>query len=263
MPAWNGQPPHAQPMTDIVKLTASEVAPERASILELQGIPAGRSIPAGIEALCDKAVWLFAELGEPIGMFKEINKQDFAAVYQGRGKNEPRTPVGDIFEQADRLALFAVTLGPRVSREISHRFESNDFALGCMLDSVASAAADKLAEVIERHYCDLLANRGELGPGDRALRYSPGYCGWHVSGQGALFRYLEPETIGISLRESFLMDPLKSVSGVVLAGPRQMHDFDNTYPFCVGCETQGCRERAADSSPRGPTSTARLREPSP
>ncbi len=226
-----------------VSVSASEVAPERAAILELQGIPAGRSVPAGIEALCDTAVELFAELAEPVGMFKEINKEDFAAVYHGEGRNEPHTPVGDIFRRADRLALFAVTLGRRISREISHRFESNDFALGCMLDSVASVAADKLAEVIERRYCELLAGGGELGPDTRALRYSPGYCGWHISGQGALFRYLEPETIGISLRDSFLMEPLKSVSGVMLAGPRQMHDFDITYPFCADCETQGCRER--------------------
>jgi hypothetical protein len=75
------------------------------------------------------------------------------------------------------------------------------------------------------------------------LRYSPGYCGWHVSGQRKLFDYLLPEEIGITLRESFLMQPLKSISGVVIAGRRQIFDFENTFDFCDDCSTWTCRER--------------------
>ena len=55
------------------------------------------------------------------------------------------------------------------------------------------------------------------------LRYSPGYCGWHVSGQINLFNTLTPEKIGITLGESCLMNPLKSVSGVLVAGPPNIH----------------------------------------
>jgi hypothetical protein len=75
------------------------------------------------------------------------------------------------------------------------------------------------------------------------LRYSPGYCGWHISGQRKLFDFLKPETIGISLRESHLMEPLKSVSGVVIVGPAGIHAFQDEYPFCERCKTHGCRER--------------------
>ena len=75
------------------------------------------------------------------------------------------------------------------------------------------------------------------------LRYSPGYCGWHISGQRRLFDYLDPGQIGITLRESFLMDPLKSVSGVLIAGPREIHRFTDDYDFCDQCDTRGCRQR--------------------
>ena len=232
-------------MAKILRFETSDVTPQREAVLEHQGVPIGRTVSADIDTLFDMAISLFAEFADPVGMLKGISKDRFAEVYQGEARNQPQTPVGDIFRQADRLALFVVTLGQRINAEVRNRFESNDFALGCMLDAAASVAADKLAEVVERSYLNSLLSAGEVGPDARAMRYSPGYCGWHISGQGTLFTYLKPRAIGISLRDSFLMDPLKSVSGVVLIGSKQMHDFDDTYLFCSECTTRGCRERIA------------------
>ena len=47
----------------------------------------------------------------------------------------------------------------------------------------------------------------------------------------------------MSLRESFLMEPLKSVSGVLIAGPREINQFSPTYYVCEQCTTQECHER--------------------
>jgi hypothetical protein len=115
-----------------------------------------------------------------------------------------------------------------------------------MLDSVASAATDRLAE--------LLAARGRIEASDDAggesvtLGYSPGYCGWHVSGQRALFAFLRPETIGVTLNASCLMDPLKSVSGVLAAGPPEIHRFSPGYPFCADCRDKPCLGRIRSQS---------------
>ena len=78
---------------------------------------------------------------------------------------------------------------------------------------------------------------------DRVLSYSPGYCGWHISGQKKLFAFLHPEEIGIRLLDSFLMHPLKSVSGVFVCGPEDIHRFENGFAFCGECRHQTCRER--------------------
>lgn len=230
-------------MTEILDFNAAEIVPQRAPVLAHQGIAAGRSVSAAVEETWREAQDLFPEFAEPVGMFREIDGAEFARVYAGEGRNEPRTPVGDIAPEAERLALFAATLGPRISQEIAERFGSNDLALGCMLDSVASIAADSLAKELERCYRDGLETAGEVGADARALCYSPGYCGWHISGQGKLFEFLRPGQIGITLRESFLMDPLKSVSGVVLVGPREIHEFDMDYAFCEECRTRSCRAR--------------------
>ena len=145
--------------------------------------------------------------------------------------------------QAEHLLLFAVTLGKATSDRIGELFEQNDFALGCMLDAAASAAADRSAAFVEQQFATALAQEGWNDSDGAALRYSPGYCGWNISGQRKLFDYLQPERIGLTLRPSYLMEPLKSVSGVVLAGPREMHEFDPSFPSCAACETSSCRDR--------------------
>ena len=79
--------------------------------------------------------------------------------------------------------------------------------------------------------------------GGAVLSYSPGYCGWHISAQQKLFQYLRPGDIDISLNDSYLMTPLKSVSGVLVAGRKEIHYFDNSYPFCQDCKVESCLER--------------------
>ncbi|MHC4266624.1 MAG: vitamin B12 dependent-methionine synthase activation domain-containing protein, partial [Planctomycetota bacterium] len=78
------------------------------------------------------------------------------------------------------------------------------------------------------------------GASTRILSYSPGYCGWDISGQKKLFEYLHPGKIGISLNNTYLMTPLKSVSGVLVAGKNEIHQFRPNYPFCKSCKTHSC-----------------------
>jgi cobalamin-dependent methionine synthase I len=85
-----------------------------------------------------------------------------------------------------------------------------------MLDAVASTAAEMAADAVERNYLKRLRVENQEANSTAVLRYSPGYCGWHVSGQKKLFEFLQPAEIGITLLESFLMTPLKSISGVLL-----------------------------------------------
>jgi hypothetical protein len=232
-------------MNEIIRFSNEELMPERGAVLANQGIPAGKALPPEIETLYEKALGLLPGVATPVGVWREIATSDFAAVYEGEGENEPRTPVGDIFGRAENLALFAVTLGQRISQEVNERFRSNDFALGTMLDAAASAAADKLAEVIESRFLASLSRSSRATAATGVLAYSPGYCGWHISGQRKLFEFLNPEQIGITLTDSFLMQPLKSVSGVLIAGPKEIHFFRNSYPFCDRCDAHGCLARMA------------------
>ena len=128
---------------------------------------------------------------------------------------------------------------------IGELFQAGEYPLGAVLDATASEGAERAADVVQERWAVVLAggSGGATGRGPRLLRYSPGYCGWNVSGQRALFRALLPEQIGIALNASCLMTPLKSVSGVIIGGPAEIHSFANDYPFCMRCREWTCRER--------------------
>ncbi len=229
-------------MKQVIALETIRTPPDRETLLSAQGIPPGAELSPGVEATLRRAVELYAELAEPRAIWTDIDAAQFEAVYRGEGLNAHRTPLERIFPRAAELALFAVTLGDSISRRISDLFGSNEPALGYALDSIASERADAAAEQIGRHFARVLgADKTEI----RVLAYSPGYCGWHVSGQRRLFEYLRPQRIGITLNSSCLMQPLKSVSGVLVAGEARIHEFDNDFDFCACCSTHQCRQRIA------------------
>jgi hypothetical protein len=232
-------------MTRVLSLDGVGVAPSRIVTLQTQGIPEGHDVPDRVITLADEARALYESLVHPRGVLAEISKAEFGEVYLGEGRNEEPTPLPRIIDQADHLALFAATLGEPLCQKINELFRTNDPAMGSMLDGIASQRADSAATLLGTLFLESLVEEGRADADTRVLPYSPGYCGWHVSGQRKLFAYLDPGLIDIELNESCLMSPLKSVSGVLVTGPAQIHDFDNDFEFCLDCATWDCRERIA------------------
>lgn len=230
-------------MRRVVKISIGEAVPAQVDALLLQGIPEHRKPPQNAVLLFDEAAKIFQERARPAGIVADISKSEFMDVYRGESLNEKRTPVADIYEKADGLALFAVTIGQAVHDKINELFESKELALGSMLDSVASAGAEMAADAVEKNYLGHLLKEHKVTKSTAVLRYSPGYCGWHVSGQRKLFEFLQPSDIGITLLDSFLMTPLKSISGVLLAGDKEIHNIKDDYAFCSQCETHSCQQR--------------------
>jgi len=188
---------------------------------------------------------MYEALADPRGICLELSASEFAEVYEGEARNAPRTPLEAIFPRAERLGLFAVTLGRELSDRIGELFATNEPALAYVLDTIASERADRAAMMAAAHFLGRLQSRELIASTARVLPYSPGYCGWDVTGQRKLFDKLHPEEIGITLNASCLMSPLKSVSGVLTAGSPEIHDFDIDFDFCESCATQECRERIA------------------
>ena len=235
-------------MNGFVDLPGAGIPPDPRSVLRGQGIPDDANLPDRVRTLVDDARELYRSLAEPRGRYVAVSGEEFRAIYLGDGRNARRTPLEAIFPRAERLALFAVTLGEPVSRRIGELFAESEPALGYMLDAVASDRADAAADMIGGAYLDRLARDGDVGPSARVLPYSPGYCGWHITGQRALFARLEPGKIGITLNDSCLMQPLKSVSGLLAVGRPEIHEFDNDFDFCDACTTYACRSRIGSIS---------------
>lgn len=223
-------------------IPVDRVTPSVAQVLAAQGMSdrkaARRHVP-----LAEEAIALFVELAAPAGLWCPIDIEAFAAVYHGNGDNADSTPLAVVYPRSCAMALFAVTLGERITGEIDGRLKNGDFPLGAMLDAAASEGAELAAAELESAYADHLWYKGTPTLATCLMRFSPGYCGWHTSGQKRLFEHLKPGEIGIELSPSCLMKPLKSVSGVVVAGPREIFQFHPDFPFCNDCETYACEMR--------------------
>lgn len=183
---------------------------------------------------------VFISTADPRGVFEEIEVEEFDPIYRGRGGNLDPSPVPLVVGRAEHVALFVVTLGAGVSERIRGHFASGELAEGYLLDQIASFAADALASEAARRFA-VAVSRDRLA----ALPYSPGYCGWALSGQHALFDRLQPVELEVTLNDSDLMDPIKSVSGVLVAARAMAHDIRPDFPCCSSCESQACRSRIA------------------
>ena len=232
-------------MKGIIPLDSIRVAPHRNVALRRQGVPDDHQVSDLVAGLVDKAISLYESLTQPKGIIAEISLSEFEEVFKGEGRNDLPAPLPGIVRKADGLALFAATVGDPVSTRIQDLFKENDPATACMLDGIASDRAEMAATLAADAFLDSLLEKGEVEQEVRVLPYSPGYCGWHITGQEKLFTFLDPEQIGISLNASCLMSPIKSVSGVLVAGRPEIHDFENDFDFCFDCASWECRSRIA------------------
>ena len=224
-------------MTEIINLSISDVLPSKEDVLNSQGIQNIAEVPGILIENLELSMMLLEEKSLPIAIIKECTKSDFMDIYYGEGNNATDSPLPHIINKVKKLHLFAVTIGENVSKEINKYFDQNEFPIGSFIDSGASLTADNIVGVLENKVQGIFLNRSST------LAYSPGYCGWHVSGQKMLFQSLKPDKIGITLNDSCLMTPLKSISGVLVSGPSDMHIFDNNYSFCEECTTYSCKIR--------------------
>jgi len=231
-------------MEHIVRFTAEDIIPAEEDVLRDQGIPRNAAVHDRVQAALESALSIFSESAQPQGLIEDLPAREFEAVFRGENSNADDALLRRIFPHAEHLALFVLTLGGAVSRKIEEYFEENNFAQGALLDSAASLAADRAVDLCEMYYADYLTDGQPAAAGACVLSYSPGYCGWHISGQGKLFERLRPERIGVTLNDSFLMTPLKSVSGVLVAGKKEIHIFyEGAFSYCGVCKNHTCRER--------------------
>lgn len=230
-------------MRKIFNITIDHATPSAETVIRAQGIPRSVTPDERTVRLAQEAIAVYRSKAKPIGVITEVSKEDFEATYTGEGSNDPSSPVQPIFRQADDLALFAVTIEEELCEEISRQFSIGEYALGSMIDTVASEGTEMTAQAVEDFYRGHLQAINRFDSGSGILRFSPGYCGWHISGQKKLFQSLHPEDIGIELNQSYLMRPIKSISGIIITGKNEIFRFDDSFSFCADCATHSCRER--------------------
>ena len=151
----------------------------------------------------------------------------------------PDFHVGRIIERqlrgAEAYALFVCTAGTAFEQYQQRLKADGDMVRVFIADALGSVIAEKCADQMEML---LQTSIDKLG-WHHTNRFSPGYCGWHVSEQQRLFPMFDGHTCGVTLTDSSLMVPIKSVSGIIGLG-KEVRRMDYT---CGLCDFKQCYKR--------------------
>jgi hypothetical protein len=137
---------------------------------------------------------------------------------------------------SEKAALFACTIGRAMETWAKKLSSEGDAALSYLVDTVASVTEEQAVDVLHDH----IEKQMEMHGLKVTNRYSPGYCDWSVSEQHLLFSFFPVHFCGITLTESALMVPIKSVSGIIGVGT-SVKRVDYT---CDTCGMKDCTYRA-------------------
>ena len=136
---------------------------------------------------------------------------------------------------SEAYALFVCTAGVEYEAYQQRLKEQGDMVRVFIADALGSVIAEKCADQME---IALQESIDKLG-WKHTNRFSPGYCGWHVSQQQMLFPLFQEHTCGVTLTDSSLMVPIKSVSGIIGLGAN-VRKLDYT---CGLCDFKQCYKR--------------------
>ncbi|MDR0814375.1 MAG: hypothetical protein LBN37_01335 [Bacteroidales bacterium] len=116
-------------------------------------------------------------------------------------------------KRSTQVAVFICTAGVGIEQWSRKMLADNEPLKGFIADIMGGVVVELAIDRIQQ----LLGEAMNAAGLKITNRYSPGYCGWHTFEQHHLFSLL-PTTLGIRLTESALMQPIKSVSGIIGIG---------------------------------------------
>lgn len=154
------------------------------------------------------------ELGETLTCrvcWREIDARiDGAVLDLGFAKIESRA-LSQNLKNCDRTILFAATVGLGIDRLIN-RYTHLSPARALCFDAIGAERIEALCDA----FCERMKEEYQKSGFGLRPRFSPGYGDLPLSLQRDIFDALDcPKRIGLSLNESLLMSPAKSVTAFV------------------------------------------------
>ena len=144
----------------------------------------------------------------------------------------PGAIISHAMKGAEKYAVFTATIGEEFDN-FSRQLKAEDDILRVFI-------ADALGSVLAEATVTLLMKQLEVMADKEGMHisnnYSPGYCDWFLAEQKQLFSFFPEGSTGMTLTDSCLMLPVKSVSGIVALGK----DVKRREYGCNICKMVNC-----------------------
>lgn len=126
----------------------------------------------------------------------------------------------------EKVTLMCVTLSDAVDKLI-RRLQLMDMALSVITDSLANAAVEQACDIVE---AEITNRHNDMFS---TWRFSVGYGDFSIEAQRRIIETLDAnKRIGVSVSESFMLTPLKTVTAVI---GHSYKEIDRGRVGCVTC----------------------------
>ena len=185
------------------------------AVLQRLGYPQGRRRDnSEVNRIFDEEIERAPKLFKSQGVFRFLevaSKDEELITFKKSSFLIKSKQVVKMLNGSDLVIVFMVTIGPLLEQEVDKLMNQGEMTRGVILDAIGSETADAVAEELHKVMLKQMAEEQGFSV---TPRFSPGYGDWPVTVQKDLLELCSGELIGISVNESSLMIPRKSVSAV-------------------------------------------------
>jgi len=144
-----------------------------------------------------------------------------------------------ILRKSDAVSILLVTAGRKITDESRRLMAAGKMTQALAISAVGSAMVVDLMKVLT----DQVYEEAQARDHGITLRVGPGYTGWHLNDQPTLFSFYEADEIPITLNHGVMMQPEKSLLGMVGLNPggKRAPEIEP----CRICDLKGCDMRKA------------------
>ena len=136
-----------------------------------------------------------------------VYNQDHTVEVKLQGKS-----IGKHLQKACQVVIMSATIGEDIEDQVTRSFEEGKYSFSMLLDAAATTAIEEVADGMEKNIFNVVKRQGLA----MTWRFSPGYGDFDICYQEPVVRMLNcAKTIGLTLTDSFMMTPTKSVTAVI------------------------------------------------
>jgi hypothetical protein len=134
--------------------------------------------------------------------------------------------------RSEQIAIGLCTAGKGITSRMKEETSRGDLLRAYIIDLFGSEIVDAALDLVQNDFTEEMNKSGLK----ITNRYSPGYCGWNTAEQHKLFSLFTDNFPGITLTQSALMQPVKSISCIIGVGSSVRF---NPYT-CGVCDFKDC-----------------------
>ncbi|MDD5094824.1 MAG: vitamin B12 dependent-methionine synthase activation domain-containing protein [Dehalococcoidia bacterium] len=145
--------------------------------------------------------------------------------------------IARLLKLCQKVAMFALTIGHGLEERVRELADQGLVLESYLLDAIGSSLTEKMADSVQ----ETIDQRARSQGLSISRRFSPGYCDWHISQQGAIFQAIQSPHLDIKLSKDYFMLPQKSISGIIGLGSPGSNIV--SYSPCKTCKKHDCPGR--------------------